>query len=126
MKTLLFISDKDENFNESFIENVINGFLKQYFEIYCVYFGDKIYKNNNKIILLKSQRSRALKVINDNFLSLKSVDFLIVRNFLDILKSAVKIKKIYKFKLFFQLSFPHFYRSYNEAKITKKVLFLNL
>lgn len=122
MKTLLFISDKDEKFNHSFIENVINGFLKRYFKIYCVYFTDSFTIKENQIFILKKDRSRALELINQHFLDLKNVDFIIVRNFLDVLKNAVKLKKKYDFKLYFQLSFPHFYRSYHEAKIRGKNL----
>lgn len=120
MKTLLFISDKDENFNHSFIQNVINGFLKRYFKIYCVYFTDSFRMTDGEIFIRKKDRNRALELINSNFLKLDNVDFIIIRNFLDVLKSAVKFKKKYKFKLYFQLSFPHFYRSYHEAKIRNK------
>ncbi|MGP1451099.1 MAG: glycosyltransferase family protein [Wolinella sp.] len=126
MKTLLFISDKDENFEHSFIENVINGFLKQHFNIYCVYFSDRFEISEGgmdegrgggwRICLPKNSRNMALELINDRFLSLEKVDFVIIRNFLDTLRNGLKYRKIYNYKLYFQLSFPHFYRSYHEAR----------
>ncbi|OPA79791.1 hypothetical protein BFG04_00215 [Campylobacter pinnipediorum subsp. pinnipediorum] len=124
MKTLLFISDKDEKFNHSFIQNVINGYLKNYFHVYIVYFTDTCKLVNNDIYILKKDRSKVLEIINDKFLNLNDVDFVIVRNFLDVLKNSVKLKSKFGFKLYFQLSFPHFYRPYHEAKIkNKNVLF---
>lgn len=124
MKTLLFISDKDEKFNHSFIEGVVNGYLRRYFDVKCVYFGDKESKNGDKITLLKSNRKKAFNILKDKFIDFKNIDFVIVRNFLDILRGGVKFKREFGFRLYFQLSFPHFYRSYYEAKICgKKVLF---
>jgi len=120
LKTLLFIGDKDEKFNHGFIEGVINGYLRHYFNVKCVYFGDCERVEGDKITLLKSKRKDVFNVLSANFIDFTKVDFVIVRNFLDVLLGGVKYKQKFGFKLYFQLSFPHFYRSYYEAKIRGK------
>ncbi len=117
MKKLLFITDLFKNKNHNAIEGIFNGYLKEFFEIDLIFFDQKakdIDKIQNKIIFPYKLKNRIRKDLN------KKYDIVIVRNRFDILKQFLENKD---YKLGFQLSFPHSFRRYYEAKITKKALF---
>ncbi len=118
MKKLLFISDLFKNADHNAIERIFNGYLKEFYEIDLIFFtkDDKeISYKKNKIFIPYSLKKEIQKHLTKHY------DIIIVRNRFDILKQFAKKDRDYK--LGFQLSFPHTFRRYYEAQITKKSLF---
>lgn len=122
MKKLLFISDKNFGDKHSFIDGVIKsnkkGGLQDFFDVDIVYFEKHRNLKDNIICIQRSDRKNALEVAMS--LSGKKYDVVIVRNFYNTLKNALALRNKLKFKLIFQLSFPHFYRPSHQSLIEKK------
>ncbi len=119
MKKILFVTDLSKNKNHNAIEGIFNGYLKEFFEIDLIFFDKEIKKpisKDNKIIFPYHKKKEICKIYNN-------YDFVIVRNRFDILKNFLKLKQKEKYKIGFQLSFPHSFRRLYEAKIEKKSIF---
>ncbi len=118
-KKLLYITDQFRNSNHSSIEAIFDGYLKEYFDITLLYFDkttDTQKQTENRIYFPYKKRKEISKKTD-----LQRYDIIIVRNRFDILKQLLFLKR--DFKLGFQLSFPHSFRRYYQAKMEKKALF---
>lgn len=104
---ILFVSDKEESASHNAIDAIFDKHLKEHTDI--VYFSKtKRYKEHNKIILnSKKDILESIEVTHYNYI--------IVRNSFKILNQFMRVKNR-AFKLGFQLSFPHTYRRFYQAK----------
>lgn len=115
---LLYISDQGELSNHSFVENVVNGFLSKYFDIYTVYFSKNhgFEVKGNKIIFPRGVRNSPVKYIEETkCVDLDAISYVIVRNNFKALSSVIDFVGKRNIKVGFQLSFPHSYRRVYEA-----------
>ncbi len=119
MKKLLYITDKFENEQHSAIDSIFNKFLKKYYDISLVYFTKKgnYTKELNRHIIPYHER----KHIN-RYMNLAQFDILIVRNHFEITQKILKYKNANQ-KVGMQISFPHSFRRYYEAKVVNRSIF---
>jgi len=114
---LLFVSDKFDFSPHSAIDSIFNKYLKKYIHVDIVYFSKKntFEKKENKFLIPYKDRKKIY-----TYIDLKDYNIVIVRNFFDVLNSLLKLSR--NFKVGFQLSFPHSYRRYYQAKVEKKAI----
>lgn len=122
---LLYISDQNELSNHSFIENVINGYLKEYLDTYTVYFSKNQNHEiiDNRIILPNNAKNNPIKYLQEKkYVEVNEFSYIIVRNNYKALAHAIRISRKTNIKIGFQLSFPHSYRRVCQASQEQKSL----
>lgn len=123
--TVLYISDQLEGSNHTSVEAVFSKYLKNFAAVRVVYFSRErksaAVLDDGMVVLPYRQRGRAVSALKGLF-DLESFDIVIVRNYYDTLKDALKNKKEFGFNVGFQLSFPHTFRRYYEAKRDNKAV----
>jgi len=114
---LLFISDKFDFEAHSFMDGVINKYLKNSIDVDVVYWSKKgsFLKKDDKFLVPYKQNLH-------RYINLEDYNFIIVRNFFNILKQILSYKSRYRYKVGFQLSFPHTYRRIHQAKVEKRAV----
>lgn len=110
MKKLLYVTDQGEYVDHSFIGPLFENYMKKYFEIDIVYFtefkSDFERKDAHRFIVPTRYKTSLLKELKSNDVDIASYDFVIIRNDIDILRHALELRKSYKYKLGYRLSFP--------------------
>lgn len=110
---LLYVTDKFDFANHSFIDSVIDKYLKNFLEVDLIYWTrNEFLKKDNKFLIPYRKNIK-------NFIDLQQYDVIIVRNFFRVLKEVLRDKS---YKVGFQLSFPHTYRRLYQAKVEKKAI----
>jgi len=110
MKKLLYITDQDEYIDHSFITPLFEKYLKKYLTVDIVYFtefkSDFERKDAHRFTVPSRYKNVLLDELNRNDVSIKSYDYVMVRNNIDIMKQVLKEKDKYQYKTAFRLSFP--------------------
>lgn len=125
MKKLLLITDQPSNSNESSIRGYFNE--KTLEEIDCQFSVNQVFfersqkqaeKKERDIILPQSAKHRNLVSLLETTAPINQYDFIIVRNFFNVLKQIQKSQP--KAKIGFWESFPHSYRRLEQAIAEKR------
>ena len=110
LKKLLYITDQDEYIDHSFITPLFERYLKKYLSVDIVYFtefkSDFERKDAHRCTVPSRYKNVLLDELNRNDVSIKSYDYVMVRNNIDIMKHVLKEKDKYHYKTAFRLSFP--------------------
>ena len=110
MDKFLYLTDQNENSENTFIGPLFEKYLNKHFIVHIVYFSKTNYefsiKNGNQFIMPLKYKNEIISELAKNDISLNDYSFVLVRNHTSILKEVLKIKHIYNFKLGFRLSFP--------------------
>lgn len=109
MQKFLYITDQNENSQNSFIGPLFEKYLKKHFEINIVYFSktkNKFETSGENFILPVKDKLEILSLLEFNGIELKDYSYVAVRNDTKILKEVLKRKEQYDFKVLFRLSFP--------------------
>jgi len=110
MDKFLYLTDQNENSENSFIGPLFEKYLNKHFIVHIVYFTKTNYdfeiKNGNQFIMPLKHKNEILKELARNGITMDQYAFVMVRNHTSILKEVLKIKHTYDFKLGFRLSFP--------------------
>lgn len=116
---ILYFSDQLEHSSHTSVEAIFNKYLKDFADVTVVYFSKErktaFLNSDNHLILPFSLRKKAAQEAS-KLLDVQRFDVVIVRNFLNVLSSVLAMRQKYNFKVGFQLSFPHLYRRYYQAK----------
>lgn len=122
---LVCITDQFEGSDHSSIEGIFGGYLQAHCDVQLVYFSRERrepYCDGRRLILpYRFKRHGAAGQI-DRFVSLSSVDFVIVRNFFPVLRDVVRQRKGVGFRIGFWNSFPHTYRRLFEAEQERRAV----
>jgi glycosyltransferase involved in cell wall biosynthesis len=110
MKKLLYITDKDEYTNHSFIGPLFEKYLKKYFTIDIVYFtefkSDFEKQDEHRFLIPSRYKTSLINELEHNNILVDEYSYIIVRNNINILKHTLKEQNSYNYKLGFRLSFP--------------------
>lgn len=119
MKKLIYYSDHHEDSNHTSVESMFGKYLRKYYNIQTIYYGDKDYKIDEFKICVKDKYN-----FMKNSEIFKEFDFFIIRNDFRLLKNIIKYKKQSKknFKIGFQPTFLHSYRRVVQSRIENKAL----
>lgn len=123
---ILCITDQSENSDHSSIEGIFGTYLKEWCEVYTVYFiktSDTISIKENKIYIPYSYKRKNIAGELNKIIGLNQIDCIIVRNFFPVLKDVLKNKARYNYHVGFWHSFPHTFRRLFEAKEENRAVF---
>jgi len=110
MEKFLYITDQNENKENSFIGPLFEKYLGKHYDVDIVYFSKtsdefKI-KNGNQFIIPLKFKHNILNALDRNKISMGDYKYVFVRNHTAILKEVLSVKKDYNFTLGYRLSFP--------------------
>lgn len=109
MKKFLYITDQDEYTDHSFIGPLFKNYLKEYYNVDIVYFSD--FKDDtqfkdDRYVIPSRFKDQVLEELERYGVNVSEYDYVTVRNTGEILKSVLKLKDIYNFKVIYRFSFP--------------------
>jgi len=118
-KKLLYITDQQEYTDHGTIGPLFNGYLKEYFDVYIVYFTK--YKNSfqekgSDYVVPQQYKKKICNYLDVKNIDLSSFDFVFVRNMLDILSDVLKNRQKYGYKVGYRVSFPKTEEAYESSK----------
>lgn len=119
-KKLLYITDQQEYTDHGTIGPLFNGYLKEYFDVYIVYFTK--YKNSfqakgTDYVVPQQYKKEICQYLDVKGVKLSSFDFIFVRNMLDILSDVLENRQKYGYKVGFRVSFPKTEEAYETSKV---------
>jgi len=110
MQKLLYITDQDEYVDHSFIAPLFEVYLKKYMVVDIVYFtdfkSDFERKDTHRFTVPSRYKNVLLPELIRNNIEMKSYDFVMVRNDIDIMKHILKQRGVYGYKALYRFSFP--------------------
>ena len=110
MQKLLYITDKDEYVDHSFIAPLFEVYLKKYMTVDILYFtefkSDFSCKDSHHYVVPTRYKNILLKELKHNNIDLHSYDFVMVRNNIGLMKHIVKYRDTYGYKALYRFSFP--------------------
>jgi len=110
MKKLLYITDQDEYADHSFIAPLFEVYLKKYITVDIIYFtdfkSDFSRKDSHHFVVPSRYKNMLMKELAFNKIDLRSYDYVMVRNNIQILKRVLKYRKKYHYKVLFRFSYP--------------------
>lgn len=110
MKKLLYITDQDEYVDHSFIAPLFETYLKKYMHVDIVYFtefkSDFERKDAQRFTVPSRYKNVLIEELESHDVKLKSYDFIMVRNDIDIMEHVLKYREFYQYKALFRFSFP--------------------
>lgn len=116
---LVCITDQFEGSDHSSIEGIFGGYLQAHCDVLLVYFSRERrepYHDGRRLILPYRFKRNGVAGQIDRFVSLQSVDCVIVRNFFPALRDILRQRKGAGFRVGFWNSFPHTFRRFFEAQ----------
>jgi len=118
-KKLLYITDQEEYTHHGAIGQLFNGYLKEYCDVYVVYFTK--YKNSfqqkgTDYVVPKKYETKVCEYLGLKDVNLATFDFVFVRNNLDVLSHALKYRDKHSYKVGFRVSFPKNEKAFERAK----------
>ncbi|MDA0149390.1 hypothetical protein [Vibrio sp. LaRot3] len=121
---LILVTDLPPNSEHSAIDGIYKSSLKEWYDVYTVYFGKDIggplLKENKDIFIPYRNRKRDLIKSLGAIINLGSIDHFVVRNLFDSLKQVINATNSFNFKVGFWESFPHSYRRLHQANEEQK------
>lgn len=108
-KRLLYITDQQEYTDHGTIAPLFNGYLKQYYDVYIVYFTkfkNSFQSKGTDYVVPQQYRKEISSYMDSKGVDLSSFDYVFVRNKPDILKDILNSRKKYGYKVGYRLSFP--------------------
>jgi glycosyltransferase involved in cell wall biosynthesis len=129
MKKFLYITDQEEYTEHSFIGPLFEKYLKEYYEVDIVYFSD--FKSDtelkeNRYIVPSQYQTEIMEELERNNIDVSSYSYVVVRNIGTILKSVLKSKSKYNYKVGYRLSFPKRRAKMQVDQANNKASFLNI
>lgn len=129
MEKFLYITDQNENTENSFIGPLFEKYMNEHFETHILYFSETKEsferRNNNTFILPNSFKINIFEALEKNGIELKEYVHVFVRNDTSILKYVLKNKASYDFKIGFRLSFPKRIAKLQKDKANNKKSFFD-
>lgn len=121
-RRLLYITDQQEYTDHGTIAPLFNGYLKEYLDVYIVYFTK--FKNSFQVkgtdyIVPVRYKKDICSYLESKGVDLSSYDLLFVRNMYDVLKLVLEQREISGYKVGFRVSVPQTSAAY-EASRSKK------
>ena len=144
-KKLLYITDQQEYTDHGTIGPLFNGYLKEYCDVYVVYFTK--YKNSFQVkgtdyVVPEQYKKEICRYLDVKDVDLASFDFVFVRNMISVLSDVQNNKEKYSYKIGFRASYAKtevaqesrkaenkgnvfktigtFYRKFKQDKLIKK------
>lgn len=107
-KKLLYITDQQEYTDHGTIGPLFNGYLKEYCDVYVVYFTK--YKNSFQVkgtdyVVPEQYKKEICRYLDAKDVDLASFDFIFVRNMISVLSDVQNNKEKYSFKVGFRASY---------------------
>lgn len=110
MQKFLYITDQNEYTEHSFIGPLFEKYLNKHFDINVIYFSkakdDFERKDDTKFVIPQKYKDNLLKELQSNGINISDYSYVTVRNDISILKSILRDKLKYNYKVGFRLSFP--------------------
>jgi len=110
MQKLLYITDQDEYVDHSFIAPLFEVYLKKYMTVDILYFtefkSDFFRKDKHHFVVPSRYKNVLLHELKQNHIDIKSYDFIMVRNNIEIMKHILKHREKYHYKALYRFSFP--------------------
>ena len=123
---ILCITDQFEGSDHSAIKGIFEKYLLEFCEVYVVYFSKNIQEirkcGTNIYVPYAFKRQDIIKELN-KVINLEDIDIVIVRNFFPVLKTILRYRQQYGYRIGFWHSFPHTFRRIYEAKLLRKSIF---
>ncbi|RXJ86298.1 glycosyltransferase [Arcobacter sp. CECT 8985] len=130
MKNFLYITDQDEYTDHSFIGAFFEKYLGKHMNVHILYFShykaDFEKKDSKRFVLPLKFKNNLLKELEKNQIDIKSYDFIVVRNDIELLKDIQKAKIRYNYKVGFRLSFPKRIAKLKEDEANNKKTFFDI
>jgi hypothetical protein len=129
MKKFLYITDQEEYSDHSFIGPLFEKYLKEYFEVDIVYFSEfksDIEIKDHRIIVPASYKDNILEEFIKADVDISVYAYIVVRNTGSILKSVLKTRERFDFKVGYRLSFPKRRAQMQVDQANNKTSFLNV
>jgi len=129
MKKFLYITDQEEYTDHSFIGPLFEKYLKEYCEVDIVYFSD--FKSDtelkeNRFVVPSKFQSEIMEELNRNEIDVSLYSYVVVRNIGTILKSVLKSRSKYNYKVGYRLSFPKRRAKMEVDQANNKTSFLDI
>ena len=128
-KKLLYITDQQEYTDHGTIGPLFNGYLKEYLDVYIVYFTK--YKNSfqekgTDYVIPQQYKKEICRYMDAKKVDLASFDFVFVRNMNDVLSDVLKNREKYGYKIGFRASFPKTVEAYESSKANNSSTFFGM
>lgn len=110
MEKFLYLTDQNENAENSFIGPLFEKYLGKHYDVDILYFSktsDEFeVKNGNQFIMPLKHKNAIIDELGRNNITLNDYKYVFVRNHTAILKEVLDVKAQYDFILGYRLSFP--------------------
>ncbi len=109
MKKFLYITDQDEYTDHSFIGPLFKKYLRKYYEVDVVYFSDfktDTQFKDERFVIPSINKNDVLGELERYGVDVNSYSYVVIRNTGSILKTILKVKDKYNFKIGYRFSFP--------------------
>ena len=109
MKKFLYITDQDEYTDHSFIGPLFKKYLKEYYDVDTVYFSefkDETQFKDDRYVIPKSLQDDVIGELQRYGVDVSQYEYVAIRNTGEILKSILKARDVYNFKVIYRFSFP--------------------
>ena len=110
MEKFLYLTDQNENSENSFIGPLFEKYLGSHYDVDIMYFSktnDKFeIKNGNHFIMPLKYKNDIINELDRNKIYIGKYKYVFVRNHTAILKEVINVKHDYNFILGYRLSFP--------------------
>ena len=122
---ILLLTDQSPDSNHSAIQGIFNRHLKKYADVDVVYFDRTLGKPttaDRKLVLPYRYKRRQTMSGLEELTDPAVYDFVIVRNFFNVLSKVLAHKKRFGYRVGFWESFPHSFRRIYEARTTGRAV----
>lgn len=110
MEKFLYLTDQNENRENSFIGSLFEKYLGKHFDVDILYFSKTQenfeIKDSNRFIMPLKYKHNIIEELDRNRIYIGHYKYIFVRNHTEILKEVLSVKKDYNFILGYRLSFP--------------------
>jgi glycosyltransferase involved in cell wall biosynthesis len=110
MEKFLYLTDQNENRENSFIGSLFEKYLGKHFDVDILYFSKTQenfeIKDGNRFIMPLKYKHDIIEELDRNRIYIGHYKYIFVRNHTEILKEVLSVKKDYNFILGYRLSFP--------------------
>lgn len=109
MKKFLYITDQDEYTDHSFIGPLFKNYLREYYDVDVVYFSDfktDTQFKDDRYVVPTAFKDDVIGELKRYGVDVSLYTYVVVRNTGEILKSVLKQREDYNFKVAYRFSFP--------------------